>query len=82
MQMVFINECKSREVSHQMFFNVMFSFFFKKKEADWLWYEYCKVKLFSGTISHGATKEGRLNRVIYVLACCINMVSLRPWCVP
>ena len=31
MQMVFINECKPREVSHQMFFNVMFSFFLKKK---------------------------------------------------
>ena len=82
MQMVFINECKSREVSHQMFFNVMFSFFFKKKRRTGYGNEYCKVKLFSGTISHGATKEGRLNRVIYVLACCINMVSLRPWCVP
>ena len=26
MQVVFINECKSREISNQMFFNVMFSF--------------------------------------------------------
>ena len=26
MQMVFMNECKSSEISNQMFFNVMFSF--------------------------------------------------------
>ena len=26
MQMVFINKCKSCEISNQMFFNVMFSF--------------------------------------------------------
>ena len=32
-QVVFINECKSYEISNQMFFNVMFSFLKTKDEG-------------------------------------------------
>ena len=50
--MVFINECKSCEISSQMVFNVIFSF---SKTIDK--HKYCKIKLFSGAISHGASNE-------------------------
>ena len=53
MQVVFINECKSCEISNQMFFNVMFSLSKTKR----LWHKYCKIKVFSGAISHGAANE-------------------------
>ena len=54
MQLVFINECKSCEISNQMFFNVMFSFL--KVKDDWIWHKYWKNKT-SGTILHGASTE-------------------------
>ena len=53
MQVVFINECKSSEISSQIFFNVMFSVFKTKHELV----EYCKILLFSGAISQGASNE-------------------------
>ena len=31
-------------------------FFFEKK-MNWLWHKYCKIKLFSDTISHGVSKQ-------------------------
>ena len=34
MYVVFINECKSYEISNQMFFNVIFSFSKAKEELD------------------------------------------------
>ena len=52
--MVFINECKSCEISNKMFFNVMFSFSKTKSE---LVLTYCKIKVFSGAIFHGASNE-------------------------
>ena len=55
MQVVFINECKSREISNQMVFNVMFSFSEIKDEL--IKDKYCKVNLFSSAISHGASNE-------------------------
>ena len=48
MQVVFINECKSYEISNQMFFNVILSF---SKTTDK--HKYCKIKLISGTFLHG-----------------------------
>ena len=53
MKVVFINECKSCEISNQMFFNVMFSFW----KATWLWHNYCKIKLFSGVIAYVVSNE-------------------------
>ena len=38
----------------RMFFNVMFSFL---KIKDELVMKYCKIKLFSGAILHGASNE-------------------------
>ena len=49
-------ECKSCEVSNQMFLTVIFSFL-KRRWTDKLVMKYCKIKLFSGTIFHGASKE-------------------------
>ena len=48
MQLVFINDCKSCEISIQIFFSV---------KMNWLWLKYCKKELFSGTILHGVFKE-------------------------
>ena len=42
-------ECQSCEVSNQMFRE-------EDELAKWLWHKYCKIKLFSGTTSHGASK--------------------------
>ena len=56
MQMVLTSECKSCEISNQMFFNALFSFS-KKKKMNWLWHYYCKLKLLSGAILLGASKE-------------------------
>ena len=50
-QVVFINECKSCKTSNQMVFSVVFSF------LNCVWHKYCKIKLFSGTILHGASNE-------------------------
>ena len=52
MQVMFINECKSCEISSQMFFNVMSLFVFKRQTG---YDKYCKIKLFSGAILHGAS---------------------------
>ena len=46
MQVVFINECRSCEISNQMSFNIMFSF--SKQKMSLLWHKYQKKKLFSG----------------------------------
>ena len=54
MQKVFINKCKSSESSNQRFFNVMVSF---SKIKGKLVMTYCKVKLFSGDLSYGASNE-------------------------
>ena len=54
MQTMFINECKSCEISNQMLFN-MFSFL--KTKANCLWHKYCKIKLSSSTILHFESKE-------------------------
>ena len=32
-------------------------FHFQKQDAYWLWHKYCKIKLFSGTIFHGASSN-------------------------
>ena len=34
-------------------------FHFQKDDemTNWLWHKYCKIKLFSGAIFHGASKE-------------------------
>ena len=32
-------------------------FYFQKQTANWLGHKHCKIKLFSGTISHGVSKE-------------------------
>ena len=55
MQVVFINECESCEISSQMFFNLMFSF--SRTKDKLVRHKYCKIKLFSGAILHGASNE-------------------------
>ena len=54
MQVVFINACKSFEISSQMFFNVMFPF---SKTKDKLVRTYSKIKIFSRAIWYGASNE-------------------------
>ena len=54
MQVVFIKECKSCEISNQMFFSVTFSF---SKIKDGLVITKVLHQLFSGAISHGASNE-------------------------
>ena len=54
MQVVFINECKSCEISNQMFFNSMFSF---SKTRNILVMTLILQNSFSGSISHGASNK-------------------------
>ena len=49
--MVFINECKSCEISNQLFYHLLFSFSKRRTGYDY------KIKLFSGAISHGVSNE-------------------------
>ena len=58
MQMVFIM-CKSCEISNQMFFNIMFSF--SRTNDGLVMTDILKIKLFSGAVSHGASKELQSN---------------------
>ena len=56
-QVVFISECYLVKLAAiKCFFNVMFSFS-EKKKTNWLWHKYCKIKLHSGAILHGASNE-------------------------
>ena len=50
MHMVFINKCKSCEISNQMFFT-------QEQKTNWLWHKHRKIKPFSGAISHGTSNE-------------------------
>ena len=54
MQVVFINECKSCEISNQMFFNVMFSF--SKTNYELIMTKILQNKA-NGTILDGASTE-------------------------
>ena len=55
MQMVFISECISCEISNQMFLNVILSISKRKK---WTGYDkHSKIKLFSGAISRGGASN-------------------------
>ena len=57
MYVVFINRCKSHEISSQMFFDTV-TFSFSKTKEELVGYDkYCKVKLFSGVISYGSSSE-------------------------
>ena len=58
MQMVFIM-CKSCEISNQMVFNIMFSF--SRTNDGLVMTDILKIKLFSGAVSHGASKELQSN---------------------
>ena len=49
MQVVFIDECKSYEISNQIHF--------RKPKTNLLWHQYCKMKLFSGATLHDACNE-------------------------
>ena len=51
-------ECKSCEISNQMFLNVIFLFSEEDELTSWLWHKDCKMRLFSGTISYGAPEGG------------------------
>ena len=35
----------------------MWSFYFQKQNMNCLWHKYCKIKLFSGAISHNVSNE-------------------------
>ena len=56
MQIVFINKCKSCEISNQIFFNVIFSIFENERQTCY-YINIVKKKVFSGAISHGAFNE-------------------------
>ena len=55
MQVLFINEFNSCEISNQVFFDVMF--YFWKQKTNWLWHKYCKIKLLSDPILHDVSNE-------------------------
>ena len=55
MQVVFINDFKSCEISDQIFCNV---FIFKnKKSKQVMTWRHCKIKLFSDTILNGVSND-------------------------
>ena len=54
MQVVFINDWKSCDISNRMFFIVMFSF--SKQKMNWLWQKIAK-KVFNRAILQGASNE-------------------------
>ena len=57
MHMLFIIESKSCEISNQTFLKFFECFHFRKQNTNSLCHKYCKIKLYSGTISHGASNE-------------------------
>ena len=57
MHMLFIIEIKSYEISNQTFLKNFECFHFRKQNTNLLCHKYCKIKLYSGTISHGASNE-------------------------
>ena len=53
MQVMFINEWKTCEISNQMFFNLMFSI--SKTKAELIMTKILQNKIFSGATSHGSS---------------------------
>ena len=60
--LVFINECESCDKRADDKCFSMYCFHFWKWKANWLWYIYCKIKLFSGAILHGTSYEPEATR--------------------
>ena len=54
MLVLFINDCKSCEISNKIFFNM---FLFSKTKDELVMHKCYKIKLFSGVISHSVSKE-------------------------
>ena len=48
---------KSCKISDQIILNVIFPFSKRRWTDELVIHKYCKIKLFSGTILHGASKE-------------------------
>ena len=78
MEMVFIYECKSCEISNEMF---SLCFYFWRQTTNWLWHKYCKIELFSGAISHGASKAPKEHlepsKTSVKVSCCENCKQLK-----